>query len=355
MEQGAMMLKCGRMGKPHGRTVKLNLQTLCVEVSGTNKTKIPLISIRRVERGQTTPPFLRQSFTNDETARSFSIFYAERVKEKLVQRTLDLVCYDEDEHEIWVTAVEQLIIEHRLAKRKVAVHTAAGSAFANVSEHGISEVRAAKAANNEDEARKLAAGILQRAWRMKALRLPKSFEEAWSDEEEDPLSSIERLHLKEHEPPDMLFVTVLEAGNGLRPCDVPRRGPLARAKGMPRPQGTSDPFVELKCLGTHPGGEMVGKSRVWKTTVQSKTLAPKWEPAETFVFSVMEPSAMLELTVFDYDVYSKNDFMGKVAIPIRMARHRKIKKWFKLLNKRGQESKRSRGRIRVMLHWTHLK
>jgi hypothetical protein len=354
MEQGSMMLKCGRHGKPHGRSVKLNLDDGTIEVAGTHNTKIPLGFIRRVERGQTTPLFHRQNFTQDEVRRSFSIFYVEAVKEKVTQRTLDLVCYDDDEHEIWVTAIEQLIMEHRIRKRKAAMHAAAGAAFANVKQHSINDVREARSRNNEKEARQLAAIILQRAWRLKIIRRPNEGE--WSDEEEEPISELELQLLKDREPPDMLFVTVLEAGKGLRPCDVPRRGPLARAKGLPRPTGSSDPFVELKCANnSHPGGEMIGKQRVWRTTVQSKTLEPKWEPAETFVFNMLDPSAELEVTVYDYDVYSKNDFMGKAIVPIRMARHRKIKKWFKLLNKRGQESKRTRGRIRLMLHWTHLR
>ena len=71
--------------------------------------------------------------------------------------------------------------------------------------------------------------------------------------------------------------------------------------------GSSDPFVELKC------GAEKAKSKVIK-----KTLSPDWK-AEVLSIPMLEtgdPESEVVLTVFDWDMVGKNDFMGRTSVTL---------------------------------------
>ncbi|XP_071545625.1 multiple C2 and transmembrane domain-containing protein isoform X3 [Panulirus ornatus] len=70
------------------------------------------------------------------------------------------------------------------------------------------------------------------------------------------------------------------------------------------PDGTSDPYVKFR-LG----------NEKYKSKVELHTLTPKW--LEQFDFHLFEDqSQILEMTVWDKDVRSKDDFMGRCSIDI---------------------------------------
>ena len=69
--------------------------------------------------------------------------------------------------------------------------------------------------------------------------------------------------------------------------------------------GSSDPFVTMK---------IQDKTRLKRTTIKKKTLDPVWE--ESFDFEITEPKYdMLKFTVYDYDKYTNNDFLGEASLP----------------------------------------
>lgn len=70
------------------------------------------------------------------------------------------------------------------------------------------------------------------------------------------------------------------------------------------PDGTSDPYVKFR-LG----------NEKYKSKVEMHTLTPKW--LEQFDFHLFEDqSQLLELTVWDKDVRSKDDFMGRCTLDL---------------------------------------
>nr|XP_053641516.1 multiple C2 and transmembrane domain-containing protein-like isoform X5 [Cherax quadricarinatus] len=70
------------------------------------------------------------------------------------------------------------------------------------------------------------------------------------------------------------------------------------------PDGTSDPYVKFR-LG----------NEKYKSKIELHTLSPKW--LEQFDFHLFEDqSQILEITVWDKDVRSKDDFMGKCSVDI---------------------------------------
>ena len=85
-----------------------------------------------------------------------------------------------------------------------------------------------------------------------------------------------------HLPQAEIEVTVVEA-RGLAAMDM---------------NGRSDPYAVLHC----------GRVQC-KTRCQHKTLNPQW--GETFRFEVVPgPASVLQLDVFDHDVFSDDDFLG---------------------------------------------
>jgi len=67
--------------------------------------------------------------------------------------------------------------------------------------------------------------------------------------------------------------------------------------------GKSDPYLKLKL-----------EAQEFKTKVKKKTICPKWE--QEFEFFVTEKQCVLEISMFDWDRFTSDSFMGKVAINI---------------------------------------
>lgn len=91
---------------------------------------------------------------------------------------------------------------------------------------------------------------------------------------------------------------------------------VAEAHGLPGMDlcGSSDPYVRVELLSSDPNNN---KQMREKTRVHRKTLDPIFN--ETFKFDVpyVELTRMtLQLSVFDYDRFSKHDEIGQVIIPI---------------------------------------
>jgi len=67
-----------------------------------------------------------------------------------------------------------------------------------------------------------------------------------------------------------------------------------------------------------------------------KTLTPKWEAQHEFYVS--DPEAVLELTLWDWNRFRKDEFMGKIEIkPTELEDGVETETWFKLVpEKPGQ-------------------
>jgi Ca2+-dependent lipid-binding protein len=144
--------------------------------------------------------------------------------------------------------------------------------------------------------------------------------------------------------PNILTVTVMAAGRGLRAMDNGK---------------SSDPFVKLRILSTDQTQQDTTKSFQWKTSVQHKTLTPVWDPAETFAFECDSHKSELEVVMEDQDTFGstyRHKFMGRVVIPVSGFSNRCVTKWYKLLDQSGEQSKtKPRGKIQLKIHWMRLK
>ncbi|XP_074284695.1 PH, RCC1 and FYVE domains-containing protein 1-like [Silene latifolia] len=101
LKKGTNLLKYGRRGKPKFCPFRLsNDESLLLWYSGNEEKHLRLSHVSRIIPGQRTPIFQRHPRPEKEY-QSFSLIYN--------NRSLDLICKDKDEAEVWFTGLKALI------------------------------------------------------------------------------------------------------------------------------------------------------------------------------------------------------------------------------------------------------
>ncbi|KNA20329.1 hypothetical protein SOVF_053390 [Spinacia oleracea] len=115
LKKGTNLLKYGRRGKPKFCPFRLsNDESLLVWYSGNEEKNLKLSHVNRIIPGQRTPIFQRYPRPEKEY-QSFSLIYNDR--------SLDLICKDKDEAEVWFTGLKALIARYN---RRVRVDSRSG-------------------------------------------------------------------------------------------------------------------------------------------------------------------------------------------------------------------------------------
>ncbi|KAF7154171.1 hypothetical protein RHSIM_Rhsim01G0194500 [Rhododendron simsii] len=101
LKKGAYLLKYGRRGKPKFCPFRLaNDESVLIWFSGKEEKHLKLSQVSRIVSGQRTPIFQRYPRPEKEY-QSFSLIYSDR--------SLDLICKDKDEAEVWFSGLKSLI------------------------------------------------------------------------------------------------------------------------------------------------------------------------------------------------------------------------------------------------------
>ncbi|KAF7119963.1 hypothetical protein RHSIM_Rhsim13G0211900 [Rhododendron simsii] len=101
LKKGAYLLKYGRRGKPKFCPFRLaNDESVLIWFSGKEEKRLRLSHVSRIIAGQRTPIFQRHPRPEKEY-QSFSLIYSDR--------SLDLICKDKDEAEVWFSGLKALI------------------------------------------------------------------------------------------------------------------------------------------------------------------------------------------------------------------------------------------------------
>ncbi|CAF2135814.1 PH, RCC1 and FYVE domains-containing protein 1 [Brassica napus] len=110
LKKGAYLLKYGRRGKPKFCPFRLsNDETVLIWFSGKEEKRLKLSHVSRIISGQRTPIFQRYPRPEKEY-QSFSLIYSER--------SLDVICKDKDEAEVWFSGLKALISHFRQRTRR---------------------------------------------------------------------------------------------------------------------------------------------------------------------------------------------------------------------------------------------
>lgn len=132
------------------------------------------------------------------------------------------------------------------------------------------------------------------------------------------------IQIRHNEQDEQLFVRIIQAKNLL-------------SKDT---NGYSDPFVKIYLL---PGREQENKRRIKHVT---KTLHPRWDQMVTYGHMHREEVQYkkLEITVWDYDRFKANDFLGQVTIDLKNPNVIDDKPhWYRLQSLRAREEMTNRG------------
>eukprot|EP00258_Populus_trichocarpa_P048386 XP_024464405.1 PH, RCC1 and FYVE domains-containing protein 1 [Populus trichocarpa] len=101
LKKGAYLLKYGRRGKPKFCPFRLsNDESVLIWFSGKEEKHLRLSHVSKIISGQRTPIFQRYPRPEKEY-QSFSLIYNDR--------SLDLICKDKDEAEVWFSGLKALI------------------------------------------------------------------------------------------------------------------------------------------------------------------------------------------------------------------------------------------------------
>lgn len=103
LKKGAHLLKYGRRGKPRFCPFRLSTdERSLIWFSGKEEKQLRLSSVTKIIPGQRTSNFQRQPRPEKEY-QSFSLIYGNG------ERSLDLICKDKEQAEIWFVGLKALI------------------------------------------------------------------------------------------------------------------------------------------------------------------------------------------------------------------------------------------------------
>lgn len=113
LKKGAQLIKYGRKGKPKFCSFRLsNDETSLIWVSSTGERSLKLSSVSRIIPGQRTAVFQRY-LRPEKDYLSFSLIYNNG------KRSLDLICKDKVEAEVWIAGLKALISSGQGGRSKI--------------------------------------------------------------------------------------------------------------------------------------------------------------------------------------------------------------------------------------------